>query len=392
MKFWAHVLHFAVECSFTKKRGTMEITFKESPIYEAPLAVLEGKKQMMERIIKVTLLIFFIVFTVGNAGAISTNELTDKLAFLKKGDVWIANQNGKEMKQITKTNGKVEDFLFSPSLKYLAYSKILKYVDEPGLWEKGEEAPKRAVCSIVIVDIEKQKVVKEITPKDNWIYPSKWLPGERLFCYESSGFDISGFFEYDLRRGMQREVDYQEGNQLFEADFYRDGSYMLYIDDRGFGKGFKQNLHLVDLKSKDDRVILSKRSVLEPKISEDKKNIAFVEVESEGKEYFDNLWIYTFKDGSVRRIYRGRAKAKAAGVNELSWSFDGKYVGMFFSPEALVIEVQSPTNMHKIQGADFNWVTNNKIIFSQGNNIYSYGLDTRKKELIIKDTSKPKFL
>jgi Tol biopolymer transport system component len=191
---------------------------------------------------------------------------------------------------------------------------------------------------------------------------------------------------------MQREVDYQEGSQLFEADFYRDGSYMLYIDDMGLGKGFKQNLHLVDLKSKDDRVILSKGSVLEPKISEDKKNIAFIEVKSEGKEYFDNLWIYTFKDGSVRRIYRGRAKAKAAGVNELSWSFDGKYVGMFFSPEALVIEVQSPTNMHKIQGADFNWVTNNKIIFSQGNNIYSYGLDTGKKELIIKDVSKPKFL
>jgi hypothetical protein len=41
MKFWAHVLHFAVECSFTKKRGTMEITFKERPIHEAPLAVLK---------------------------------------------------------------------------------------------------------------------------------------------------------------------------------------------------------------------------------------------------------------------------------------------------------------------------------------------------------------
>jgi Tol biopolymer transport system component len=347
---------------------------------------------MMERIIKVSLLIVFIVITVGSAGAISTNELTGKLAFLKKGDVWIANQNGKEMKQITKTNGKVNDFLFSPTLKYLAYSKLLKYVDEPGLWEKGEEVPKRAVCSIVILDIDKQKVVKEITPEDNWIYLSKWLSGEKLFCYESSGFDIFGFFEFDLRRGMKREVDYQEGSQLFEADFDRDGSQMLYVDDTGLGEGFKQNLHLVDLKSKDDRVILSKRSVLEPKISVDKKNIAFIEVESEGKEYFDNLWIYTFKDGSGKRIYRGRAKAKVAGVNELSWSFDGKYVGMFFSPEALVIEVQSPTNMHKIQGGDFNWVTNNKIVFSQGDNIYSYGLDTRKKELFINDVSKPRSL
>ena len=41
---------------------------------------------------QVSLLIFLIVLTVVSTGAITTNELTGKLAFLKKGDIWIADQ------------------------------------------------------------------------------------------------------------------------------------------------------------------------------------------------------------------------------------------------------------------------------------------------------------
>jgi Tol biopolymer transport system component len=342
---------------------------------------------------KLIIVMLFIGLPMSDALSAELNKLTGKIAFIRDGEVWVANQQGHDLKQITKTAGKVEDFLFSPSLKYLAYSRIIKYVDEPGLWEPGEKPPKRALCSIVIMDAEKQTILKEIMPPGGgWLYPAKWLPEERILFYESSGFDISAFLEYDLRAGIQKELENQQGSQLFEATFDRNGSHMLYIDDTGVGEAFKQNLHLVELKSKQDKIILSRRSIVEPAISDDNKNVAFIEVESVGKEYFDNLWIYSFKDGSPKEIYRGKARPKAAGINELSWSFDGRYIGMFFSPEALVIDAQKPTDIQKIQGLDFHWVTNKRIVFAQGKNIFSHDLDTKTSEVFIKDGSKPKLL
>ena len=97
-------------------------------------------------------------------------QLNNKIAFLKDGEVWIVDQSGQNIKQLTNTKGKVEDFYFSPSLKYLAYHKILKYVKEPGIWEK-EEAPMSAVWSIVIIDLKNQKILKEIKPHEQeWLY------------------------------------------------------------------------------------------------------------------------------------------------------------------------------------------------------------------------------
>jgi hypothetical protein len=347
----------------------------------------------MKVIPKLILLMLFIGIVMSDAQSAELSKLAGKIAFLKDGEVWVANHQGHDIKQITRAQGKVEDFLFSPSLKYLAYSRIIKYVDEPGLWEPREESPKRALCSIVIMNTDKQTILKEIMPPDgSWLYPAKWLPEEKMLFYESSGFDISAFFEYDLRMGIQNELDVQQGSQLFEATFDRDGSHMLYVNDTGLGETFKQNLYLVNLKSREDKIILSKRSILEPTMSDNNRNIAFIEVEPVGKEYFDNLWIYTFKDRSLKKMYREKARPKIAEINQLSWSFDGRHVGMFFSPEALVIDIQESTNIHTIQGTDFDWVTNNRIMYARGKNIIHYDLDTRKSEILIKEVSKPRYL
>ena len=351
---------------------------------------------MMKGIIKFSILILSIGFVICNLVdtiAIEVSEFANKIAFLRNGEVWVFDKGSQEIKQITKTTGKIEDFLFSPTLKYLAYSKIIKYVNEPGLWEKEEQIPQRAVCSIIIMELGNQKILKEIMPSEsNWIYPAQWLSGEKLLFYGSSGFDVWGFFEYDVQKNVDREIDFHEGSRLSNVGFYRDDSLRLYVDDSGLGEEYKENLHTVDLKSKDDKILVSKKSITNPEISYDKSNIAFIEVEYVAKEGFDNLWIYNIKDGSQKKLYRGPAKPKIGGVSQLSWSFDDRRIGMFFSPEALVLEIQNPSNIHKIRGINFNWIGNKKIIFAQGNNIYLYNLDTRKRKLFFKDASKPVFL
>lgn len=345
---------------------------------------------MTKRTIVLSVVVLFIIFSIGSGSAANATGLADNIAFLKKGDVWIADQHGRGAKPLTRTAGKVEDFLFSPTLRYLAYSKIIAYADEPGLWEKGEAVPQRALCSIVIMDMASRKVLREIMPPGDWIYPATWLPGEKLLFYEASGFDVAGFFEYDVQKGVQKEIEYGIGSQLWGMDFY--GGGYLSVDDSGLGDGFRQNLHLVDLRSKDDKIVVSKRSVADPRMSHDKKNIAFIEMEPVEKGYFDNLWICRLTDGSLRKIYRGPARAKTARTSGLAWSPDGRYLGMFFSPNALVIEIDNPDTTYAIQGTDFHWLSDKKILFAQGNSLRLYSVETRKEEILIKDASRPEIL
>lgn len=335
----------------------------------------------------------FFLLIANNSLAMALSELNNKIAFLKNGEVWISDLSGQQMKQITSDSGKVDDFLFSPLLRYLAYAKVIGSADEPGLWDDTEKVSQRAVCSIIIIELETKRIIKEIMPtEDTWIYISKWLPEDRLLYYGSSGFDVSGFYIFNIQKDIKEEIDYNKGSVASCSDYSIGGSLMAYVDDSGLGKDFKENLHLVDIIKNVDRILVSQRSIVDQKISNDKDRIAFIEVQDVGKKYFDKLWVYDIKENSLKGLYQGPANAKIGGVSEISWSFDDRYIGMFFSPEALVLDVKNPGKDHQIHGTDFAWAEYNRIIFAEANDIYLYSLDTRKSKLLFKDAAKPTFL
>ena len=231
-------------------------------------------------------------------------ELSNHIAFLKDGEVLVSDSKSENPKQITSDSGKVEDFQFSPSLKYLAYSSIIRYEDEPGLWEDTEKVPQKAVCSIVIMELQTKKIVKEILPaEDTWIYISRWLPNNILLYYGSSGFDVSGFYLFDIKNNVKKEIEYNKESIITSSYYSNDGSLMLYVDDSGLGEDYKQNLHLVDLRTNTDMVVISKRSISDIKISNDKNRIAFIEVEEADKNFFDNLWVYDIKKDSLNKLF-----------------------------------------------------------------------------------------
>ncbi len=341
-------------------------------------------------------IIFNIIITIfcwcriSNATTVEASGLIHKIAFLKEGEIWTSDIQGEEIKQLTDTDGKIEDFLFSPTLEYVAYSKIIKYVDEPGLWEEGE-SPQRAVTSIVIEKLKDHSILEEIFPSD-WIYISKWISAKKLIYYESSGFDIAGFFEYDIQRGAVEQIDYTKGSMIANADYHKDGSPVAYVDDSGVGDLYTSNLHVMDVKLNSDSIVTSKKSILDPKISHNKEYIAFFEVKHDSGEYFDTVWIYSMKDTSSRKIYSGPSKPKIGGREQLAWSSNDQYLGMFHPSVALILEIQSPENLQTIYGTDFHWIIDNNIIFSQGEDIYIYFLKNKKKELLFESASKPTFL
>jgi Tol biopolymer transport system component len=336
---------------------------------------------------------FFLLLFVANSPDRQLGELSHKIAFLKKGEVWVSDLGGQKMKQITSDSGKIDDFQFSPSLKYLAYGRIIRFEDEPGLWDDTDKVPQCAVCSIKIMNLETGNVIKEITLKeDRWIYISKWLPGNKLYYYGSSGLDVSGFYTYDIQKDLMEEIDYEKSSSILGAEYCADGSLKTYVDDSGVGKEFRMNLHLVDVKTHADRILVSKRSIADHRLANDLNRVAFVEVEDVEKKYYDNLWVYDIKGNSLRCFYRGPANAKSGGVNGLSWSFDDRFIGMFFQPNATVIEVKHPDSCWRIQGSDFSWIDNGRIVFAKVDDTYLYSLETRTSDLLIEGASKPAFL
>ncbi len=347
---------------------------------------------MQKMAIQIVLLSFLIFLP---AGALSAGDagFGGKIAFLRSGEIWVADQDGGNIRRVTDTSGKVEEFLFSPPLNYVAYSKRIKTVEEPGLWEKGEKPPQRSVCSIVVLELEGLKPRSEMVPPEGeWIYPDKWMPKERLLGHRSSGFDVAGFFVIDSPESPARDLDYPQGSLLVESDFALDGSLQAYIKDTGVGKDFKTHLYLVDLKTNAERLLLSKRSVLSPKISLDKTRIAFFEVEYQEKKGFDNLWVYDIQRDLLKKLYHGPAKPKFGGVSDLAWSPDGQYIAVYFPSHTLLLEIEDPAHVRRIQGKDLSWVSNHRVVYSRENRVYGYRLDTGKAELLLENAVKPVFL
>ena len=338
-------------------------------------------------------LLSFLIFLLAGAVPAGDARFGGKIAFLRSGEIWLADQDGGNIRRVTDTGGKVEDFLFSPSLSYVAYSKRIKTVEEPGLWEKGEKPPRRSVCSIVVLELKGLKPRSEMMPPEGeWIYPDKWMPKERLLGHRSSGFDVAGLFVIDAPESPPRDLDYHQGGLLVESDFSLDGSLQAYVKDSGVGKDFKMNLYLVDLKTNAERLLLWKRSVLSPKISPDKTRIAFFEVEYQEKKGVDTLWVYDIQKDLLKKLYHGPAKPKFGGVSDLAWSFDGRHIAISFPSETLVLEIENPAHVHRIRGKDLSWISNHSVIYSRENRVYGYRLDTRKADPLLENAAMPVFL
>jgi len=350
---------------------------------------------MVQKKISYTLrgLILLDLLVLAHAFAAPQNEFADKIAFLRGGEVWVANPDGLSPQKLTSDSGRADEFFFSPTLKYLAYAKVIGSAEEPGLWDSTETPPQRAICSIVILDLGTKMTLKEMKPThDPWIYIDRWLPEDKLLYHGSDGFSVSGSYVYDLHKDTEFELPPSD-DRLLGADYSPDGTLEAYVDYSGRGETFRCNLHLVHSRAKIDTILASRKGTIsDQRISHDKNSIAFLEVEGIKGVYFDILWLYDRRNSACVSLYRGPAKPKSGGVNSLAWSFDDRYVGMFFPPEAIVLIVHHPAESVKIPGDNFCWAGNERIIFNQGDDTYLYDLRTNSRTLLIEHARKPVFL
>ena len=105
---------------------------------------------------------------------------------------------------------------------------------------------------------------------------------------------------------------------------------------------------------------------------------------------FDYVWIYNIKENRFLNVYKEPSMGKSGF--KLSWSFGDRFIAMLFQSPIIVIEMKNPKNIFKFGGMSFNWISDNKFVFEEENNVYLYDLDAQKKTLFLKNATKPVFL
>src|SRR5690554_3091681 len=156
-----------------------------------------------------------VIFCTFTGYIIKADIYSEKEIFLEDREIWIYDCDKRALEKITETGGRIEELLVSPGFEYLVYTKIINYVDEPGIYENEEEIGQIPVYSIVIIQLNKFEEIIELEPPEGcWIYPDKFLSDEKLFFYKSSAFEVAGFFEYDIKEEKLSELDYYEGYQI----------------------------------------------------------------------------------------------------------------------------------------------------------------------------------
>lgn len=107
---------------------------------------------------------------------------------VKNGEVW----NG--TKQLTKSDGKVDKLWISPSQKFAAYTVVVDYIEEYGDFEG--EPPKSPTHIVVVRDISKDKVLKEIDTDDRFLTVEGWTDSDILVVFGGSSLEVTGQYIY----------------------------------------------------------------------------------------------------------------------------------------------------------------------------------------------------
>lgn len=133
---------------------------------------------------------------------------------LNNREVFLVDSVTGTMEQLTFTQGNVDEVSISPNGKYLAYIKVVDYVDSPGEYQEGQTVPEDAVHAIVVVNLASGKTTREIpAPEDIFISFDRWISDSRFLFETGDGFAVGGFYVYDAFRDSLQKVKYGFGSE-----------------------------------------------------------------------------------------------------------------------------------------------------------------------------------
>ncbi|MDH3975957.1 MAG: YARHG domain-containing protein [Deltaproteobacteria bacterium] len=333
---------------------------------------------------KISTILFFcllILWTSYSTNAEEQHKSSTAIAFLRDGQIWIAEHNGQNERLFITTTGKVKDYLFSPDLKYLAYHGTMK--GEVGMFE--------------ILDIESGKLIheKKFNLKKKAVHFNRWMSKIKLLfrwvTLETELGPMGMSYEYDIEAGKADEINWDTDIIDYDTENTLKVYHDTVKDDQNRRMvGFDQ-LHLFDLKSKTNKIIYTidrkgfrrgnEVRLTKPIISNTKQYIAFM------RDYKE-LLVYNMSNEVTKKI------SDAYVLSRNFWSPNDVYIQSYSKRKPVVINVQNPTNIIFLprDGKKFIWESDEHLLYEKNENTYRYSLRSEKDKLIIKKALQPTYL
>ena len=159
---------------------------------------------------------------------------SDKLAFLHKGEVWTMNADGSARKQLTKTDGSVDDFLFSPDQKKVIIIKAVPFHEI--IKDKPADLPK--TTGRVITDLMYR----------HWDHYVDSIPHPFIL-------DLAYGEEYDILEGQPYECPMEPFGGIEQLAWSPDSKFIAFTCRTKTGLAYSistdSDIFLYDVESKD---------------------------------------------------------------------------------------------------------------------------------------------
>jgi len=353
---------------------------------------LTGHKQYTKIMrIVFTVLIFFL--TLSNILGINS-ELKNGVIYLSSGEVYFCDLNHQNTIQLTSTNNKVSGFAISPDYRSLAYSKIFKYVDEPGIWDSTP--PKRAVCSIMLIDLKSDKIIREIFPSEyEWIYIDYWLNSKELLCSSADGFSVNDSYKINTA-GVIDTLDYDELDRTKNLNLITP----KYLEMRLI-KDSLAGIHFIDFKNRKN-ITLSQE-----------KNYSHLEAISSNYESFlwsenfnkivkrENLWqleqsyhlnLYNLVSGKDKPIIN-KDRSSSLPFDKIQFSPDNRIVSCDLrNSDSISIHFINSNKHIDLCGTKTLWIDSNRLMYFLDKNLYVYDIDRNMSTLFLENVNEAMYV
>lgn len=322
------------------------------------------------------------------------SELKNGVIYLSNNEVYFCDLNHQNTIQLTRTNNKVSGFAISPEYRFLAYSKIVKYADEPGMWDSIP--PKRAVCSIIMIDLKSDKIIREIFPSEyEWIYIDYWLNSKELLCHSADGFSVNDSYKINTA-GIIDTLDYEELGSTKNQNLITP----KYLEMRLI-KDSLADIHFLDFKNRKNITLSQEKncSHLEA-ISTDYESFLWSEsfkkiVKKEELWQFEqsyHLNLYNLISGQDKLIIN-KDISPSIPFDKIQFSPDNRIVSCDLrNSDSISIHFINFNKHIDLYGTKTLWIDSNRFIYFLDKNLYVYDIDRNMSTLFLEDIKEAMYI
>jgi len=327
---------------------------------------------------------FFVIFILSFCARSQKED--HQVLYLSNGNLFCYDITKKITDTLFLNKDTVENFAVSPTKRYLAYEKLIKYIDLYYEIDEEDEIPtKKPYCSIVIFDLIEQKKIAEVLPKeDEFLNISNWIEDNQLLYKSGEQYQLNGWLTLNTT-GIINDLGMDDLSTIPKSTVYsRDGSIKLYIDE-------SNTLHMnnINLK-KDTKLYSSPNTLYDFNISSDNKSIIWFEIVDSEDGTIDEITLLSQPDKKLTVIYSEKALGKKEKC--ISFSPNDSTISIELEENVIILLNIFTKEKFRINGYDVCWVDDYNFIYNKESDLFMFNIKDKSDKLFCKGAKAASFI